>query len=243
MATLDQRLRLGTQHPTTSLQRRMEGPHVRSGGRTPPPTRRLAQREQVVQPSLAPTTQPRPKTTTERRNGYISRPTLEGESLAPNAYRDGFRRNYHRSLSGLVPTRASGATRYNRQSALSSDNITRSLPAWLYPRRGAVIATLVFFTGLHREPRIPHHEYGRQTQPKHKITVTTTANPWIETMKPYMTRILGFDALGASTLGLLSASWAPSKAETYGSSIRRYFDFCEEHQLAPLVATPAHMAR
>jgi hypothetical protein len=33
-----------------------------------------AQRKQLVQPSMAPTTQPRPKTTTQRRNGHNSRP-------------------------------------------------------------------------------------------------------------------------------------------------------------------------
>jgi hypothetical protein len=58
-----------------------------------------------------------------------------------------------------------------------------------------------------------------------------------------MARILGFDALGATTLALLSAAWAPSTTTTYGSTIRRYFDFCEEHRLAPLAAAPAHMAR
>jgi hypothetical protein len=62
-------------------------------------------------------------------------------------------------------------------------------------------------------------------------------------MKPYMTRILGSNALGATTLALLAAAWAPSTAATYGNTIPRYFDFCAEQQLAPLAATPAHMAR
>jgi hypothetical protein len=102
------------------------------------------------------------KTTTGRRSGYRSRPSLDRESLAPSAYRDGFRRNYHLSPSRLVPTKASGATRYKRQSALANDNIPRSLPAWLYVRRGAVSATLALFTGLHREPRILHQQEGRK---------------------------------------------------------------------------------
>jgi hypothetical protein len=75
------------------------------------------------------------------------------------------------------------------------------------------------------------------------FTVTTNINPGIETMKPYMTKNIGFDALGATTLALLFAAWAPSTSTTYGSTIRRYFDFSEEHSLAPLAATPAHMAR
>jgi hypothetical protein len=49
--------------------------------------------------------------------------------------------------------------------------------------------------------------------------------------------------LGATTLALLAATWAPSTAATYASTIRRYFDFCAEQQLATLAATPAHMAR
>jgi hypothetical protein len=62
-------------------------------------------------------------------------------------------------------------------------------------------------------------------------------------MKPYMSRILGSDALGATTPILLSAAWAPITIVRYGSTIRRYFDLREEHLLAPLAAIPAHMAR
>jgi hypothetical protein len=62
-------------------------------------------------------------------------------------------------------------------------------------------------------------------------------------MKPYMTRILGSGVLGAKTLAQLSVAWAPNTVATYGNTIRRYFDFFEEHQLAPLAATPANMAR
>jgi hypothetical protein len=66
-----------------------------------------------------------------------------------------------------------------------------------------------------------------------------TTNPWIETMKTYMTKIFGSDVLGTKTLALLSATWTPS---TTSSTIRRYFVLCEEHRLAPLGATPVHMA-
>jgi hypothetical protein len=62
-------------------------------------------------------------------------------------------------------------------------------------------------------------------------------------MKPYMTTILGYDALGATTQALLSVTCVPSTTSTYGSTIRRYFDFSEEHQLAQLAATPAYKAR
>jgi hypothetical protein len=62
-------------------------------------------------------------------------------------------------------------------------------------------------------------------------------------MKPYITKILGSDVLGAKTLAHLSAPWAPNKVSTYGSNVRRYFDLCEQQRLAPLVATPANMAR
>jgi hypothetical protein len=142
----------------------LERPHVRSRGRPPLPRQRQARRKQLVQPSLAPPTQPRPKTATEQRSSYRSRPSLDMKCMASGAYRDGFRGNYHRSPSRLVPTRAAGATRYNMQSTLAFDNIPRSLPAWLYLRRGAVSATLALFTGIDSEPRIPHRQSGRQTQ-------------------------------------------------------------------------------
>jgi hypothetical protein len=38
------------------------------------------------------------------------------------------------------------------------------------------------------------------------VTVTANTGPWIETMKPYITRILYSDALGVTTLALLSAA-------------------------------------
>jgi hypothetical protein len=58
-----------------------------------------------------------------------------------------------------------------------------------------------------------------------------------------MTKILRSDVLGAKTLALLSAAWAPSTILTCSSTTHRYFDFCDEHILAPLAATPAHMAK
>jgi hypothetical protein len=166
-------LRLGPQRPPTPLQRRLEGPHVRGIGRPPPPRQRLAQGNQLVQPTLAPPIQPRPKPSTERRNSYRSPPSLDMKGLAPSAYRDGFRGNYHRSTSRLVPTRAAGATRYTRQSTLANDNIPRSLPAWLYLRRGADSATLALFTGIHSEPRIPHPS----PAVKHSLSIGLPSQP------------------------------------------------------------------
>jgi hypothetical protein len=113
-SALDRPLRLETQHPNTSLQRRMEGPNVRSGGRTPPIRRKHAPRKHFVQPSLAPLTQPSPKTTTERCNGYKSRPALGMVSMAPSTYRDGFRRTDCRAPSRLgfrVSVKVEGAIR------------------------------------------------------------------------------------------------------------------------------------
>jgi hypothetical protein len=60
-------------------------------------------------------------------------------------------------------------------------------------------------------------------------------------MKLYMTKILGFDVLGAKILALVSATWALVTKATYDSTIHRYFDFCDEHKLAPLVWMTANM--
>jgi site-specific recombinase XerD len=54
---------------------------------------------------------------------------------------------------------------------------------------------------------------------------------------------LDSDVLSAKILARLSAVWAPITTTTYGNTIRRYFDFCDEHMLGPLAVTPAHMAR
>jgi hypothetical protein len=90
----------------------MERPDVRSGGRAPPLRRQRAPRKKMVQSPLAPPTQPRPKPTTERRNGYSSRPPMDKQIMAPSVYRDGLKRSDRRAPSKLVPTRASGATRH-----------------------------------------------------------------------------------------------------------------------------------
>jgi hypothetical protein len=39
--------------------------------------------------------------------------------------------------------------------------------------------------------------------------------------------------LGAQTLSLLTAAWAPNTSATYGSLIQRYFEFCEDQQPTP----------
>jgi hypothetical protein len=90
---------------------------------------------------------------------------------------------------------------------------------------------------------MPNQQSDRQTWPKYMVNVTPNTNQWIEKTNPYMTRILGSDLLGAKTLPLLSATWAPCTTTTHGNTLRRYFDFCEEYKLEPLAATPAHMAR
>jgi hypothetical protein len=69
------------------------------------------------------------------------------------------------------------------------------------------------------------------------MNVIANSNPWIETMKSYITQISGFDVLGANTLAFLSASWIPSTVATSG-----YFDLCYTYKLAPLATTPVHMA-
>jgi hypothetical protein len=38
-------------------------------------------------------------------------------------------------------------------------------------------ATLALFTGLHREPRIPNEQSGKQTRPKYMVNVTANTNP------------------------------------------------------------------
>jgi hypothetical protein len=67
----------------------------------------------TVATPFAPPTKPRPITMLERRSGYNSRLPMDRKGTAPSADQDGFRRTNRRAPSRLVPTRASGATRYN----------------------------------------------------------------------------------------------------------------------------------
>eukprot|EP00873_Tetraselmis_striata_P019942 jgi/Tetstr1/440206/TSEL_028558.t1 len=62
-------------------------------------------------------------------------------------------------------------------------------------------------------------------------------------MRPYMTRVLGSDTLGAKTLELLSIAWAPATAASYASCMKQYFRFCEEERRPAMAADPGTMAR
>eukprot|EP00873_Tetraselmis_striata_P045490 jgi/Tetstr1/465754/TSEL_010379.t1 len=62
-------------------------------------------------------------------------------------------------------------------------------------------------------------------------------------MRPYMTRVLGSDTLGAQTLELLSAAWAPATTASYASCMKQYFRFCEEERRPALAADPGTMVR
>jgi hypothetical protein len=105
---------------------------------------------------MTPPTEPRPKTTVERRSGYGGRPPIDRQGMAPSAYRVGMRSTDRRAPSRIVSTRTSSAMRYNKQSLLGRHYILSSLLAWLYLRRGGVSATLAVFKGLHLAPRIPN---------------------------------------------------------------------------------------
>jgi hypothetical protein len=168
---------------------------------------------------------------------------MDKKSMAPSAYRYGYRRSDRRAPSILAPTRASGATRYNMQSSLGSHCIPGSLPAWLYLRRGAVSAMLVLFTGLHCEPRIPNPKRRPSNKAQAHGNCHSQHQPVDrddETVHDQNSRL---ERTRREDPSSLSVAWASSTAATYGNTIRRHFDFCEEHRLAPLAATPAHMAR
>jgi hypothetical protein len=62
-------------------------------------------------------------------------------------------------------------------------------------------------------------------------------------MRPYMSRTLGQDVLDVRTLSLVTITWAPNTSGTYGSTIQRYFEFCDEQELIPLAGDPAATAR
>jgi hypothetical protein len=72
----DRLLRVGAQHATPPLQRKLARP-VERGGRLPTPHRHpMARRKQHLQPPLATTNRPRPKTTTKRPSSHSGPPPV-----------------------------------------------------------------------------------------------------------------------------------------------------------------------
>ena len=105
-------------------------------------------------------------------------------------------------------------------------------------------ATLALFPAGHPPPAVrTTQQHARAVRVKYRIEVAGCTNPWADSMRPYMAKLLGSDTLGRQTLELLTAAYAPSTCDTYGSAIRQYFRFCDEEQRPPLAASPATMAR
>jgi hypothetical protein len=77
---------------------------------------------------------------------------------------------------------------------------------------------------------------------KYSVEITECTHAWRDSMRLYMSRVLGSDVLGAQTLSLLATTWAPSTSATYGSFAQRYFELCKYHQLSPLACSPATIA-
>jgi hypothetical protein len=72
--------------------------------------------------------------------------------------------------------------------------------------RGVVSATLAPFTEKHRDPILTDQRSGRTSKPKYIVSVTAITNPLIDTMKPYIAKMIGSDVLGAKTLALVSVA-------------------------------------
>jgi hypothetical protein len=83
----------------------------------------------------------------------------------------------------------------------------------------------------------------RTTKVRYKLEIAGCNYPWADSMRPYMQRLHGTNTLGAKTLELLTATWAKSTSETYGSAIKPYFEFPEDQCLPPLAAATTTMAR
>jgi hypothetical protein len=141
----DQPLCFGARHDISPLQRKLARLVVQSGGLPSPRRYVLARRKQLVQPSMATATRPRPKATAERRSSRMGRPRLATKSVAPCTYKFGAPRDGLAGPPACVPSRDAARTRYNRQASLARHFLPDSLPAWLYLRRGAVTPTLTMF--------------------------------------------------------------------------------------------------
>jgi hypothetical protein len=117
-----------------------------------------------------------------------------------------------------------------------------SLPVWLYLCRGSLSATLAMFNTRQIKPALQSYP-SRAAKVRYNIEVSGCNNPWADSMRPYMQRLMGTDSLGAKTLELRTAAWAKSTSDIYNNAIKPYFEFCEEQGLPPQAATAATMAR
>jgi hypothetical protein len=79
----------------------------------------------------------------------------------------------------------------------------------------------------------------RPTMVRYMLEIAGCNNRYADSsIRPYMQRLLGTDTLGAKALELLTSAWAMSTSETYGRTIKPYFEFCDRQGL-PLPATTA----
>jgi hypothetical protein len=159
---------------------------------------------------LALATRPYAKTPSKRRGIYNGRPLMGRKNEAPSTHRVGVPRDGHAGGRSLVLSREEARMQYNRQASLARHCLPDSLPAWLYLRRGRMSATLTMFNTRQNRPRI--HSYpSRAATARYKLEIVGCNNPWADSMRPYMQRLLSTGTLGAKTLELPTAAWAKAR--------------------------------
>jgi hypothetical protein len=180
---------------TLLVQRKLARPVVRSSGVPSPRRFVMARKKQLLQPTMALATRPRPKTTSERRSSHNGLPPLARKSVALGTYRVGVPRDGHAGPRALVPSRAAARTWYSRQASLARHCLPDSIPAWLYLRRGVAIATLTMFDT--RQIRLAVEAYPtRAAKVRYKVEVAGCNNLWAASMHPYIQRLQGTHSLG-----------------------------------------------
>jgi hypothetical protein len=125
----------------------------------------------------------------------------------------------------FVSSRTAARARYNRQPTLARHSLPDSLRAWLYFRRGRTSATLTMFITRPISSAVRSYTT-RTTKVRCKLKIAGCNNPWANSPCPYLQRLHA--TLGAKTLQLLTATWAKSTSETYGSAIKPCLEFCED---------------
>jgi hypothetical protein len=169
---------------------------------------------------------------------------MDQQGLAPGTYRNGREGTRHFSPRQLVSSMTTSHARYARQASHARHCIPRSLPALTNLQRGAANPMLTPFASGQRSPTTrPHTCPTRSVVRKYIVEVSEFTNPWTDSIRPYMSHILGQYVLGAQTLRLLTTTYAPNTLATNGNTIQRCFKFCEEQQLVPLAGKPSTMAR
>jgi hypothetical protein len=200
----------------------------------------VAVREQLLQPPLDCSTNPRRQTALVERNRYHRRPLLAQQNVVP---RHAKTCHHNIALSGVflgVLSRQARQARGGRTTRREHRGFSCNTPSWLYTHRGAIGKAL---RTAQVDPTTPPSMRLRTGPPRYRLHIASAHAPWSSSIVDTFLYLLGTDTLGVTAISLLSNSLAPSTYASYDSAWSHFVAFCTKENLPPLKATPSTMVR